>query len=439
MPSSIRNRDAVTGYRQLSNIARVSVALISAVDPYPTDAGKKVVLAGFVSYFAERYGPENVHYIKVGAASDHEFPVRLHVVPAPSRATVLRNIATKVSTGRSSLQEAFLGSPKTAAEISRIIGEIGPQLQVYDTVRMAQYAGADVRAKQVCYLDDLFSERYDRMLKAAGQFDDVEISPLGNFAEHIPAKLQPLATNRIGQNALLRIERALVRRSEDRAARTFRRCLLVNDEEAAVLTRRAGVAPGRVKCVPPLLKAPTSSRRTFAGTPDFIFLGLLSLPHNDDGIQWFLRAVWPTVLSRRPDARLRIIGRDIRPDLQALAAGLSDTVSVEGYVEDLSEALGRSAAMLNPLRFGSGVKLKVIEALGRGVPVVSTPVGAEGIGHGPGTGVLVAQEPAAIAELLCSLTDVNYNATVSADASAHFAATYAREAVFSTYDIAFGA
>ena len=52
---------------------------------------------------------------------------------------------------------------------------------------------------------------------------------------------------------------------------------------------------------------------------------------------------------------------------------------------------------------------------------------------------LVAQEPAAIAELMCSLTDVNYNATVSADASAHFAATYAREAVFSTYDTAFGA
>lgn len=429
----------MTGYRHLSNIARVSVVLVSAVDPYPTDAGKKVVLAGFVSYFAERYGPENVHYIKVGAAPDHEFPVRLHVVPGPSRATVMRNIATKVSTGRASLQEAFLGSPKTAAEINRIISEIGPSLQVYDTVRMAQYAPADVRAKQICYLDDLFSERYDRMLKAAERFHDVDISPLGNFAEHIPAKLQPLATNRIGQNALLRIERTLVRRSEDRAARTFRRCLLVNDEEAAVLTRRTGVAVDRVKCVPPLLKAPKSAQRVYKGTPDFVFLGLLSLPHNDDGIQWFLRAVWPTVLSRLPDARLRIIGRDIRPDLQALAAGLSDTVSVEGYVEDLSEALGRSAAMLNPLRFGSGVKLKVIEALGRGVPVVSTPVGAEGIGHGPGTGVLVAQEPADITELLCSLTDQDYNGAVSADAAAHFAATYARDAVFETYDAAFGA
>jgi len=423
----------------VSTIARVSVALVSAVDPYPTDAGKKVVLAGFVSYFAQRYGPENVHYIKVGAAPQHDFPVTLHVVPAPGRSTVMRNIVTKVTTGRASLQEAFLGSPRTAAEINRIIAEIGPSLQVYDTVRMAQYAPDHVRAQQVCYLDDLFSERYDRMLKAAERYRDVEISPLGNFAEHIPARLQPLATNRIGQTALLRMERSLVRRSENRAARTFRRCLLVNDEEAAVLTRRTGVPSDRVLCVPPLLKAPESPKRNYSGTSDFVFLGLLSLPHNDDGIRWFLRSVWPSVLSRLPDARLRVIGRDIRPELQALAAGLADTVSVDGYVADLSDALGRAAAMINPLRFGSGVKLKVIESLGRGVPVVSTPIGAEGIGHGPSTGVLVAQDPAEITDLMCSLTDQNYNAQVSADALAHFSSTYARDAVFHTYDAAFGA
>lgn len=430
--------DDVTGYRGRSTIALVSVVLISAVDPYPTDAGKKVVLAGFVSYFAERFGPENVHYIKVGAEPQHEFPVTLHVVPGPSRLAVIRNIATKVSTGRASLQEAFLGSKQTAAEIRRIIGKIGPSLQVYDTVRMAQYASDDVRAEQVCYLDDLFSERYDRMLKAAEQFHDVEISPLGNFAEHIPRRLQPLATNRIGQNALLRIERILVRRSEDRAARTFRRCLLVNDEEAAVLTRRTGVPPDRVRCVAPLLRTPPSSERKFAGASDFVFLGLLSLPHNDDGVRWFLRSVWPTVLSRLPDARLRIIGRDILPDLKTLTAGLTDTVSVDGYVADLTDALSRAAALINPLRFGSGVKLKVVEALGRAVPVVSTPVGAEGITNGPGTGVLVGQDPAGITDLLCALTDPEYNAQVSADALAHFDRTYSRQAVFETYDSAFG-
>lgn len=415
----------------------MSVALISAVDPYPTDAGKKVVLAGFVEYFADRYGPNKVHYIKVGAAPPGDFPVNLHVVPGPSRAEVLRVLATRVSVGRASLQEAFLGSRRTGEAIADLLAEIGPGLQVYDTVRMAQYADDAVASRQVCYLDDLFSERYDRMLKAAEAYGDVEISPLGNFAEHIPRRLRPLAANRLGQSALLRLERTLVRRSEDRTARRFGRCLLVNAQEAAVLIRRAGVPPDRVGSVPPLVAAPDSTARRYAGDPEFVFLGLLSLPHNDDGLRWFLEAAWPMVLGRLPGARLRVIGREARPDVLSLVAGLSGSVSVEGYVADLSDALGSAAALVNPLRFGSGVKLKVIEALAHRLPVVSTPVGAEGIASGTGTGVLVGREPAELTGLLCALTDPARNAEVSAEAQAHFRRTYSREAVFAAYDQAF--
>ncbi|MFI5509276.1 glycosyltransferase family 4 protein [Mycobacterium sp. NPDC051804] len=416
----------------------MSVALVSAVDPYPTDAGKKVVLAGFLDYFAERYGRDNVHYVKVGSAPrSDDFPVNLHVVPGPSRAAVIRNIATKVATGRTSLQEAFLGSHQTKLAIRKIIGEISPQLQVYDTVRMAQYVTTREAAHHICYLDDLFSERYDRMLQAAKRFPDVDSSPLGNFAEHIPRRLHALGANRTARTALLRAERSLVRRSEDRAARAFRRCLLVNEEEVGVLTRRTDSPPDRIRCVPPLLAPVSSGERGFGGTPEFVFLGLLSLPHNDDGLQWFLRRVWPDVLARLPDAHLRVIGRDPRPGVLALAEELTSSVTIDGYIPDLSTALGAAAALVNPLRFGSGVKLKVIEALGRALPVVSTPVGAEGIASGPGSGVLVGGEPTEIADLLCSLTDPVYNGEVSAEARRHFLATYSRNAVFDAYDAAF--
>jgi glycosyltransferase involved in cell wall biosynthesis len=96
-----------------------------------------------------------------------------------------------------------------------------------------------------------------------------------------------------------------------------------------------------------------------------------------------------------------------------------------------------AAALINPLRFGSGIKLKVIEALGCSLPVVSTPVGAEGIASGPGSGVLVGRTPAEIADLLCTLTDPVRNAEVSAEARKHFYATYSRQAVFDAYDGAF--
>ncbi|MCH9666377.1 MAG: glycosyltransferase family 4 protein [Actinomycetia bacterium] len=417
----------------------MSVALVSAVDPYPTDAGKKIVLAGFLDFFADRYGPDNVHYVKIGSPPQHqEFPVNLHVVPGPSRAAVLGSIATRVTTGRSSLQEAFLGSRRTGIAINRILDNISPQLRVYDTVRMAQYAPAQVAEHQICYLDDLFSERYGRMLTAAKRYPDVDSSPLGNFAEHVPRRLRPLGENKTAQTALLRLERTLVRRSEDRAARGFRRCLLVNEDEVGVLTRRTGVAPGRIQCVPPLLATAPASDRRYRGAPEFVFLGDLGLAHNDDGLRWFLREIWPMVLTRLPSAQFRVIGLNAGTEALALAAEQGDSVSMDGYVPDLAEALGQAAALVNPLRFGSGIKLKVIEALSRSLPSVSTPIGAEGISSGPGEGVLVGRGPAEVAELLCSLTDPERNAELSANARSHFLATYSRQAVFDAYDRAFG-
>jgi hypothetical protein len=337
------------------------------------------------------------------------------------------------------LQEAFLGSPRTAAGISDILSQIRPHLQVYDTVRMAQYAPDNVAATQVCYLDDLFSERYGRMLEASRQYGEINVSPLGNFAEHVPPRLRSLATHRHSQTLLLRAERSLVRRSEDRTVHRFRRSLLVNAEEASVLADRSSAPDHRVRSIPPLIAAPSVPERTYGGEPEFVFLGLLSLPHNDDGLRSFLRTAWPQILERLPGAHLRVIGNEARPELSELAASLRDSVTVEGYVPDLGEALSSAAALVNPVRFGSGIKLKVIEALGRALPVVSTPIGAEGIASGPGTGILVAIEPGEFADLLCSLTEPAYNAEVSAQARDHFLSKYSRTAVFDAYDEAFGA
>jgi glycosyltransferase involved in cell wall biosynthesis len=302
---------------------------------------------------------------------------------------------------------------------------------------MAQYAPDAVAATQVCYLDDLFSERYERMLEASRRYGEINVSPLGNFAEHVPARLRPLATHRHSQTLLLRAERSLVRRSEDRTVHRFRRSLLVNADEASVLADRSSAPAHRIRSIPPLIVAPSIPDRTFSGEPEFVFLGLLSLPHNDDGLRSFLRTAWPQIVERLPGARLRVIGNEARPELSELAATLRDSVTVEGYISDLGEALSGAAALVNPVRFGSGIKLKVVEALGRGLPVVSTPIGAEGIASGPGTGVLVAAEPAEFTDLLCSLTDPVVNAEISAQARDHFRATYSRSAVFDAYDEAF--
>jgi glycosyltransferase involved in cell wall biosynthesis len=100
--------------------------------------------------------------------------------------------------------------------------------------------------------------------------------------------------------------------------------------------------------------------------------------------------------------------------------------------------MSQSAAMVNPLRFGSGVKLKIIDSLGQGLPVVSSEIGARGILGGVENGVCVAEGADGWVDQLEQLTSPTHNSKVSAAASAHFARIYSRNAVFAVYDSVFG-
>jgi O-antigen biosynthesis protein len=97
---------------------------------------------------------------------------------------------------------------------------------------------------------------------------------------------------------------------------------------------------------------------------------------NADGLTWFLAKVFPLIQARIPWVQLRITGQAPPDSLTALARY---GVTFEGLVADLSSLYESARCVIVPLRFGSGVKIKTIEALQFGVPVVATGVGAEGI------------------------------------------------------------
>ena len=413
-------------------------AIISAVNPYPVDAGKKVVLAGLIDYFVARLGAQSVHYLLVGNRPDGQFPVNLQSIRAPTAAQALKNVATRTIVGRSSIQESLLWSRGTQDAVRQCLREIEPQIELYDTVRAAQYVDDAPGPMRVCYLDDLFSERYATMLAACKADRSIKFNALANFARHVPAKLHFLTENPITQKALLTAEKTLIVRSENRVAHSLDRCLLVNHHETDLLLKRAAVPEGRVATIPPLIRDPVGVRRDYRGSPQFLFLGLLSLPHNDDGLRSFICETWPKVLQKMPGARLRVVGREPRPELHSVVSEYgSGSISLEGYVPDLGSLMADSAAVVNPLRFGSGVKLKIIESLGRGLPVVSSEIGASGVLGGVENGVCLADGVDEWVDQLGRLTSPQYNAMVSTAALAHFARMYSRDAVFSVYDRVF--
>ncbi len=108
-----------------------------------------------------------------------------------------------------------------------------------------------------------------------------------------------------------------------------------------------------------------------------IFVGLLTYEPNRNAVEWFLSNVWPAVRQRVPDAAFDVIG--LGPSKRIMDAHGKNGISVLGFIDDLLPYYERAAASVAPLFAGGGTRLKILESLGRAVPVVSTSVGAYGI------------------------------------------------------------
>jgi glycosyltransferase involved in cell wall biosynthesis len=125
-------------------------------------------------------------------------------------------------------------------------------------------------------------------------------------------------------------------------------------------------------------------------------------PPNVDGVLWFAREVYPLVKQRIPDVRFCIIGA--RPPHAVVQLAEKDaSIEVTGYVDDPQPYLAKSAALIVPVRAGGGMRVKILEALARGIPIVTTTVGYEGIDVAPGQHLLVGDAPEAFAEALIRL------------------------------------
>jgi polysaccharide biosynthesis protein PslH len=137
-----------------------------------------------------------------------------------------------------------------------------------------------------------------------------------------------------------------------------------------------------------------------AADPVVSFVALLSWSPNVDAAVWFCEQVWPRVLAELPEARLQLVGRNPADQVLALAG---PTVEVTGTVPDLTPWYERTRVAVAPLLAGGGSRLKILEALAAARPVVATSIGAEGLEDLIGRGVVVADDPAAMAEELVGL------------------------------------
>ena len=137
-------------------------------------------------------------------------------------------------------------------------------------------------------------------------------------------------------------------------------------------------------------------------TSDLVFVGSMDWMPNIDGILWFAREVLPVIRRRRAGCTLTIAGRLPPPAIRRLAEG-DRGIEVTGTIPDIRPYLWGSTVSIVPLRIGGGTRLKIYESMAAGVPVVSTPVGAEGLTVHPPEDIRIAESGVAFAECCLEL------------------------------------
>jgi glycosyltransferase involved in cell wall biosynthesis len=276
---------------------------------------------------------------------------------------------------RTPLEFPWPDGPQVTRAVSRFAR--GPyDLVWYFGVRPWRLVGGTEAAPVVVDLDDLENHKIAARLS---------ISPAGR-----PSKtgLRRWAGRALSAEEVRRWTR-LYRRAGQRTTTTVVCSRIDADRAEAAGLPRVEVVPNGYRLV-----AEPLGKITVRSPPTILFQGTLRYPPNADAARYLIEDLQAAIVGLVPDAVVRLVGV-ATPTISAL--GDRPGVTVVGQVPDIDTELARADLVLVPIRFGSGTRLKILEAFAHRIPVVSTSLGAEGLDAVDQDHLLIADTPDAIA------------------------------------------
>lgn len=273
----------------------------------------------------------------------------------------LANLGAGLLTGRA-FQQHWFWSRDAAAACHAWLAASPPGILFVEQLYMFPYVPASLRGRVVLDTQNLESARI-RTMAAGGS----------SRARRTMARLQ------VGP----------VERYEAQAVQSVARVLAVSQDEQAAFE---DLAPGRIRLVPngvdtrvidPIVNPPKSRR--------LLYLGSMGYDPNVDAVTHFLGKIAPLVGAA--DVSLDVVGSNPTATVYRASSRSRMRTKVSGFILDVDMYFRNSRAMVVPLRHGGGTRLKILEALAWGLPVITTTVGSSGLGLTNGREALIADTP----------------------------------------------
>jgi glycosyltransferase involved in cell wall biosynthesis len=346
------------------------ILLLTQVVPYPPDSGPKIKTYHVLRYLARRHEIDLVSFVRSARESAHAaalsaYCARVSTVELRrSRTRDAGFLARSLLSGRPFLIERD-DSPTMRRAVDALVRSRRPEAVHADQLSMAQFA-VDVRTP----------------LRVLDQHNAV-----WTIVQRA-ARREPPGPRRV----LAELEWRKLRAYEGQLCRQFDRLTVVSDADRAALEAAAG---SRLDAAVIPIALDTRELRFAPRGPDarhVLSVATMFYPPNAEGVRWFATEVFPRIRDAAPEARFLIVGSRPPRSIRALASR-DARIDVTGYVADLSPIDRQSRVFVVPVSSGSGMRVKILEAFARGIPVVSTSVGAEGIAVRDGEHLLIADTP----------------------------------------------
>lgn len=344
---------------------RMRALMITKWVPLPDNDGSKQRALAITRRLAERCELVLCAYRDNDADVSGLESIGVDVRSVPWRSSRWRIARGAARTGSVSAGRFY--SPELAQEVRQAAGEAPLDLLQVESLHMAPLTRGLPAARRVLDLHN------------------IESALMASYAN----------TRRGAGRALVHLEAASLGIIERRVMDHFDTIVVVSEQEAGRLQSQTSdlvVCPNARDPGPPPLPP--------AATPTAAFVAALGWAPNADAAAWFGLEVWPDVVRRLPSAQLLLVGRDPTPAVRALS---SASVEVTGTVEDVSPYLARARIAVAPLRSGGGSRLKILEALASGRPVVATSSAIDGFEDLVGRGVVVANTPSEMSDAVVEL------------------------------------
>ncbi|MCC7369110.1 MAG: glycosyltransferase [Chloroflexi bacterium] len=380
------------------------ILFLTQVLPFPADSGPKIKTFNVLRHLARKHTLHLVSFVR-SEAEERD-------------AEALKEWCETVDTVR--IQRSTL---RDVASLLTSWGSGRPFLVERDDSDIFR-----CRVQQLLYLHNIDAVHADQLT-------------MGQFAVDLPVRVRVLDEHNAVWTIVKRVARhepwgarrlvaelewRRVRSYEGALCRAFDGVLVVSDgdlrdlEAAANASIRATVVPIAVDTDTFAFKPRTDRAR------HIVSMATMFYPPNAEGVAWFARDVYPLVRQELRDSTFYVVGSKPPEHIRELATA-QPGIEVTGYVPDLNPYLDKSAVLVVPLHSGSGMRVKILEAFARGVPVVSTTIGVEGIEARHGEHLLVADTPEAFAQAVVR--------TVSQPDEARERAQAARRLVEDRYDM----